>query len=73
MALSMATVHSTAVPAATCVHHWVIESPGGAISRGVCKHCGVVREFRNSVVELVWEEERQSAVRFWEGTTLRSA
>lgn len=30
-----------------CVHHWVIDSPAGETSLGVCKHCGSSREFKN--------------------------
>lgn len=30
-----------------CRHHWVIETPHGPLSRGVCRLCGVVREFKN--------------------------
>lgn len=32
----------------TCQHHWLIESAGGATSRGVCKYCGEERDFFNS-------------------------
>lgn len=31
-----------------CVHHWVIETPAGAVSRGECKRCGEMRFFPNS-------------------------
>lgn len=31
-----------------CVHHWVIESPAGLQSPGVCKICNVSRLFSNS-------------------------
>ena len=31
-----------------CRHHWIIESPHGATSHGVCKLCGEEREFQNS-------------------------
>ena len=34
---------------AECRHHWVIESPNGPMSLGVCKLCGTEREFRNSL------------------------
>ena len=30
-----------------CAHHFLIEPPNGHASRGVCKLCGVVREFLN--------------------------
>jgi hypothetical protein len=28
-----------------CTHHWLLESPRGDTSRGVCKYCGEEREF----------------------------
>ena len=31
-----------------CRHYWVIEDADGPTSRGVCKFCGVEREFYNS-------------------------
>lgn len=31
-----------------CRHYWIIESPKGLTSKGFCKFCGEVREFRNS-------------------------
>ncbi len=36
-------------PELACKHHWVLESPNGPVSRGVCKKCGEEREFRNSL------------------------
>ena len=38
-----------------CRHHWVIESPHGATSKGVCKFCNEEREFRNSASDSMWE------------------
>ena len=32
-----------------CRHYWLIETPKGPISRGVCKLCGVEKDFYNSV------------------------
>ena len=32
-----------------CQHHWVIDAPDGPVSRGVCKLCQLVREFKNTV------------------------
>jgi len=40
-----------------CNHHWVIESPNGPTSVGVCKLCGVGREFRNSLPGGGWERD----------------
>lgn len=41
----------------TCQHHWVIESPRGALSSGRCKVCGEQREFRNSTTDYVWDDD----------------
>jgi hypothetical protein len=42
---------------AICRHHWVIETPNGALSGGRCKRCGVAREFRNSNEDLMWDSD----------------
>ncbi|MDY6893123.1 MAG: hypothetical protein SVO26_05340 [Chloroflexota bacterium] len=39
-----------------CVHHWIIESPEGPTSKGVCKYCGEERVFQNYVPYSSWEE-----------------
>ena len=31
-----------------CTHHWVIMSPAGPTSEGVCQTCGEKRDFTNS-------------------------
>ncbi len=31
-----------------CIHYWVIETPNGPVSRGICKYCGAVRLFINA-------------------------
>lgn len=41
----------------TCAHHWLIESPNGPTSRGTCKACGELREFKNSVQITSWESD----------------
>ena len=41
---------------ARCRHHWLIESPEGPTSMGVCKLCGIQKEFRNSASDLLWED-----------------
>jgi hypothetical protein len=38
-----------------CVHHWVIETPSGTTSWGVCKICGDKREFQNYASDFIWE------------------
>jgi len=40
-----------------CRHHWVIESPSGPTSTGVCKHCGAVKEFNNYMPFSSWEDD----------------
>jgi hypothetical protein len=30
-----------------CTHHWLIASPSGETSTGVCQICGASREFQN--------------------------
>lgn len=42
-----------AVAKGKCRHYWLIETPKGPISRGVCKHCGVEKDFYNSVRHLL--------------------
>ena len=39
-----------------CRHYWVIEPANGPISKGVCRFCGEIREFKNSVGEEPHEE-----------------
>jgi len=39
---------------ALCQHRWVIETPHGATSRGVCKRCGVAKRFPNAAEDAMW-------------------
>ena len=32
-----------------CKHHWLIESPHGPVSKGICRLCGDEKGFRNSL------------------------
>jgi hypothetical protein len=43
--------------AAECKHHWMIESPNGPTSMGVCKICGERSEFKNSMPGSGWDRE----------------
>jgi hypothetical protein len=43
------------VSSAGCVHYWVIESPQGPVSKGICKHCGATSEFMNYMPYPSWE------------------
>lgn len=51
----------------TCRHHWVIETPHGATSRGVCKHCGAVKRFPNAAEDYLWEREAPGPGRWSRG------
>ena len=31
-----------------CRHHWIIEMPNGPVSHGLCKNCGIERDFYNN-------------------------
>jgi hypothetical protein len=35
----------------SCAHFWMIEAPNGPESKGICKHCGVTKEFFNAFPE----------------------
>jgi hypothetical protein len=41
--------------APVCVHRWVIESPNGETSRGVCRNCGAEKHFPNAAEDGLWE------------------
>lgn len=38
----------------TCKHQWLIDSPAGPSSKGVCRSCGEKREFMNYVEGSSW-------------------
>lgn len=40
-----------------CKHHWLIESPQGPVSRGICQICDATREFKNYIDAISWGEE----------------
>jgi len=40
-----------------CRHHWVIDTPNGALSSGRCKRCGLDKEFRNSAEDPMWDND----------------
>jgi hypothetical protein len=50
------TLESTDL-SAVCRHHWVIDTPNGAVSGGLCKRCGANKEFRNSNEDLMWDSD----------------
>ena len=42
-----------------CCHYWLIDSPDGATSRGICKFCGEEKYFYNSVPEFTLYKREQ--------------
>ena len=47
----------------TCVHHWIIESPDGPVSKGLCQKCGEEKEFQNYFPYSKWESEQRDKKR----------
>jgi len=45
-----------------CGHYWVIEAAHGPTSRGVCKFCGAVKEFRNSWFDLMRSKRTEADI-----------
>jgi hypothetical protein len=64
--MSKAGVNHTGVATAEaqCRHHWLIESPHGPMSTGICKLCRARREFRNSAGDRLWKEEPLSELAY---------
>ena len=57
------TTQTAQRPAADHFHRWRIDEPSGPMSRGVCKVCGVEKEFKNwlSDMDFITNEEHRSA------------
>ena len=47
MGHKLESVSEEPVAKGKCRHYWVIESPHGPTSIGVCKFCGEEKEFKN--------------------------
>lgn len=41
-----------------CRHHWIIETPNGATSRGLCKRCGTSKRFPNAADDALGDASR---------------
>ena len=52
----------------TCCHHWVIQPADGPESRGVCRVCGEVRDFKNYVEGGKWGDTRPAVSPMAEGS-----
>jgi hypothetical protein len=42
----------------TCEHHWVIDSPEGPTSTGICKLCGAEEQFQNYISYPSWHDTK---------------
>ena len=51
------TREATSTLSAVCRHHWVIDTPNGAVSAGHCKRCNQAKDFRNSSEDLMWDSD----------------
>lgn len=58
-------VHRPTLPIAPlegpCKHHWIIDTPKGPLSHGVCRLCKEEREFNNAAPDRPWENQRVGA------------
>jgi len=48
---------------ARCCHYWIIETPDGPVCRGVCKFCGLEKEFDSFGPDLgsPWERNKSTS------------
>jgi hypothetical protein len=42
-----------------CAHYWVIEYANGPVSTGRCKHCGLTKNFYNSLDNVEMSKDEQ--------------
>ena len=52
-----ATIEQAVPEVSLCQHHWVIDTPAGPVSRGVCRLCGEEREFNNFLEGTYWDDD----------------
>jgi hypothetical protein len=38
-------IEALSVEAPACVHHWKLGSPVGGVTSGLCRDCGMIRDF----------------------------
>ena len=58
---------------ATCVHHFLIETPQGATCEGVCRKCGETRTYLTSGADSPYYEESMQKRRHAAGEAVRKA
>ena len=45
-----------------CIHHWLIETPDGPVSKGICKYCKAEKYFNNELHDKYSAERQVRAV-----------
>ena len=55
-------IEDETVTRSECTHHWLIESPKGSTSIGICKLCRAIREFSNSFETALSRAKRQLTI-----------
>jgi len=65
MVQKQANISQKPVAQQECHHYWIIETPAGPASQGVCKSCGAQKEFSNYLPDClaVNDEEFQEWIR----------
>ena len=51
------TTRDTTLEILVCRHHWIIESPDGPISHGMCRLCRATKSFKNIIESAPWRED----------------
>ena len=51
------TTSGTTAEFLVCRHYWVIESPDGPISHGMCRLCGATKSFKNIIEAAPWRDD----------------
>jgi len=44
-----------------CIHYWIIDTPSGSMSKGICKFCLDEKKFTNTFEASVWSNQRKPA------------
>ena len=52
------TVNDSSEGGDICIHYWVIDSPEGPTSRGICRLCGAEDEFSNYISYPSWQDTK---------------
>ncbi len=54
IASAAAVAERDVLEVSVCMHQWMLDSPNGPSSRGVCLRCGSEREFPNYIEGTAW-------------------